>query len=95
VDSNTQFEDFDRAGCTANPQNFSCVKLGQIVKVDLGENGMGVILAKRDHGRVCVRDEVRRCFRPRRADCNTVSQEGLLFNTMETPTLLAKAIHKH
>jgi uncharacterized protein DUF5666 len=47
VNSNTQFEDFDRAGCTANPQGFSCVQLGQILEVDLSENGMGTMLAKR------------------------------------------------
>ena len=47
VDGNTEFEDFDRAGCTANPQDFSCVKLGQILEVDLTENGMGTMLAKR------------------------------------------------
>ncbi len=47
VDSNTEFDDFDRAGCTANPQDFSCVKMGQIVEVDLSENGMGTMLAKR------------------------------------------------
>jgi len=47
VDSNTVFEDFDKAGCTASPQNFSCVKMGQIVEVDLDESGMGAMLAKR------------------------------------------------
>jgi Domain of unknown function (DUF5666) len=47
VDSNTVFEDFDRAGCTANPADFSCVKMGQILDVDLSENGMGTMLAKR------------------------------------------------
>lgn len=47
VDSNTQFEDFDHAGCTANPQNLSCVAMGQIVQVDLAENGMGSMLAKK------------------------------------------------
>lgn len=47
VDSNTEFEDFDSAGCTANPENISCVKAGQIVEVDLSENGMGTMLAKR------------------------------------------------
>lgn len=47
VDSNTVFEDFDHAGCTANPEDFSCVKVGQVLDVDLGENGMGTMLAKR------------------------------------------------
>ncbi len=47
VDSNSVFEDFDSAGCTANPQNFSCVAMGQIVEVDLNESGMGTMLAKR------------------------------------------------
>ena len=47
VDSNTVFEDFGRAGCTANPQDFSCVKMDQILEVRLSENGMGTMLAKR------------------------------------------------
>jgi len=47
VDSNTEFEDFDRAGCTANPQNFSCVTMGEIVEADLSESGTGTMLAKR------------------------------------------------
>src|SRR5260370_13050488 len=47
VDSNTAFEDFDRAVCTANPADFSCVKMGQILDVDLSENGAGAMLAKR------------------------------------------------
>jgi len=47
VDSNTAFEDFDRTGCTASPEDFSCVKMGQILDVDLSENGMGKMLAKR------------------------------------------------
>ena len=47
VDTNTVFEDFDRAGCTANPADFSCVQTGQILDVDLSENGMGSMLAKR------------------------------------------------
>jgi hypothetical protein len=46
VDGNTGFEDFDRAGCTASPQTFACVMMGQIVQVDLSENGMGTMLAK-------------------------------------------------
>ncbi len=47
VDSNTVFEDFDRAGCTANPQNFTCLQMNQIVEVKLSENGMGSMLATR------------------------------------------------
>jgi Domain of unknown function (DUF5666) len=47
ADSNTMFEDFGRAGCTASPQDFTCVKMDQILEVNLSENGMGTILAKR------------------------------------------------
>ncbi len=47
VDGNTTFEDFDRAGCTANPLDFTCVKTGQILDVDLSENGTETMLAKR------------------------------------------------
>jgi hypothetical protein len=47
VDTSTVFEDFSRAGCTASPTDISCVKIGQILNVDLSENGMGMILAKR------------------------------------------------
>lgn len=47
VDGNTTFEDFDRAGCNANPADFTCVKTGQILDVDLSENGSGTMLAKR------------------------------------------------
>ena len=47
VDSSTVFEDFDRSGCTASPADFSCVKMGQALDVDLSENGMGTMLAKR------------------------------------------------
>jgi len=47
VDMNTQFEDFDRTGCTANPADITCVKTGQILDVDLSESGMGAMLAKR------------------------------------------------
>ncbi len=47
VDSNTVFEDFSRAGCTASPADISCVKMGQILDVDLSENGTGMMLAKR------------------------------------------------
>jgi len=47
IDSNTVFEDFSRAGCTASPADISCVKMGQILDVDLSENGMGMMLAKR------------------------------------------------
>src|SRR6266478_3872251 len=47
VDNTSVFEDFDRAGCTASPENVSCVQALQIVDVDLSENGMGTMLAKR------------------------------------------------
>ena len=47
VDSSTVFEDFERGGCTANPQDFSCVKMDQILEVKLSENGTGTMLAKR------------------------------------------------
>jgi len=47
VDSNTMFEDFGRAGCTANPPDFTCLQMGQIVEVNLSESGMGSMLAKR------------------------------------------------
>jgi hypothetical protein len=47
VDNNTTFDDFDRGSCSASPQNFSCVMMGQIVEVDLSESGMGSMLAKR------------------------------------------------
>jgi hypothetical protein len=46
-DASTVFEDFNRAGCTASPADISCVKMGQILNVDLSENGMGSMLAKR------------------------------------------------
>lgn len=46
-DKNTMFEDFDRSGCTASPADFSCVKTGQVLDVDLSENGTGSMLAKR------------------------------------------------
>lgn len=47
VDSNTKFANFDEAGCTANPQDFSCVKMGQILEVDLSAAGTGTMLAKK------------------------------------------------
>jgi Domain of unknown function (DUF5666) len=47
VDGNTTFQEFDRAGCTASPADFTCVKTGQILDVDLSENGTGTMLAKR------------------------------------------------
>src|SRR5467141_1745325 len=47
VDSNTVFEDFDRSGCTASPADFTCVKTGQVLNVDLSANGIGSMLAKR------------------------------------------------
>jgi len=47
VDNTSVFEDFDRTGCTASPEDLSCLQAGQIVDVDLSENGMGTMLAKR------------------------------------------------
>lgn len=47
VDSNTVYEDFDRSGCTASPAEFTCVQAGQILDVELSENGTGTLLAKR------------------------------------------------
>jgi hypothetical protein len=47
VDSNTVFEDFGDSGCMASPANFSCMQQEQVVSVDLSENGMGTMLAKR------------------------------------------------
>jgi hypothetical protein len=47
VDGNTVFEDFDRAECTDNPEDLACLKIGQVVNVDLSENGVGTMLAKR------------------------------------------------
>src|SRR5260370_15086982 len=47
VDSTTVFEDFDRSGCTASPADFTCVKTGQVLNVDLSANGVGSMLAKR------------------------------------------------
>ena len=47
VDSNTVYEDFDRSGCTASPAEFTCVQAGQILDVELSENGTGTMLAKR------------------------------------------------
>ena len=47
VDGNTVFEDFDRSGCTASPADFTCIQSGQILDVELSENGMGSMLAKR------------------------------------------------
>jgi hypothetical protein len=47
VDKSTVFEDFDHTGCTASPADISCVKTGQVLDVNLSENGMGTMLAKR------------------------------------------------
>jgi hypothetical protein len=58
VDGNTEFDDFDRAGCTANPQNFNCVMNGQIVEVNVGENGTGAMLAKQVDLEEAARQEV-------------------------------------
>jgi len=34
-------------GCTVSPQDFSCVKMDQILEVELSESGTGTMLAKR------------------------------------------------
>lgn len=47
VDSNSTFQDFERTGCTANPEDISCVKVGQVLDVKLSGNGTGTMLAKR------------------------------------------------
>lgn len=44
VNSTTQFSDFSQAGCATN--DFSCVKTGQIVEVDLALMGTGILSAK-------------------------------------------------
>jgi len=45
VDTTTEFEKFDQAGCSAN--NFTCVANGQIVEVDLRLMAAGGFLAKK------------------------------------------------
>ena len=40
-----RFEDFDRSACPASPADFTCVQAGQILDVELSENGMGSMLA--------------------------------------------------
>src|SRR6266446_3877654 len=45
VDGSTVFEDFSRGGCTVSPADITCVKMGQILDVDLSENGMGMMTA--------------------------------------------------
>ncbi len=49
VDNNTTFEDFDKLStpCAANPQNFSCVQIGQVVEVDISLVAGGTLLAKK------------------------------------------------
>jgi hypothetical protein len=47
VDSSTVFEEFDRSGCAANPEDFTCVMTGQVLNVKLSGNGMGTMLATR------------------------------------------------
>ncbi len=44
VDSNTEFEGFQEAGCSAN--NFTCVQNGQVVEVDLRLLAGGMFVAK-------------------------------------------------
>ena len=41
------YEDFDHSGCTASLADFTCVQAGQILDVELSENGTGTMLAKR------------------------------------------------
>ncbi len=41
----TAFQNFDTLGCTASPQNFSCLQVGQIVAVDLNVLGNGTLAA--------------------------------------------------
>lgn len=45
VNASTTFQNFDTIGCTASPQNFSCVQVGQIVAVDLNFPGNGTLVA--------------------------------------------------
>jgi hypothetical protein len=47
VDSSTVFEEFDRGGCPANPEDFTCMMTGQVLNVKLSGNGMGTMLATR------------------------------------------------
>jgi hypothetical protein len=49
VDTSTVYKDFDEGNppCTANPQNFSCLKPGQMLEVDLSLLGSGMLLAKK------------------------------------------------
>ncbi|HEV8383488.1 MAG TPA: DUF5666 domain-containing protein, partial [Candidatus Acidoferrales bacterium] len=49
VDSSTVFEEFDKLStpCTAIPQNFTCVQVGQIVEADLSLVAGGTLLAKK------------------------------------------------
>ena len=47
VDSSTVFEDFDRSGCATSPEDFTCVKTGQVLNIKLSGNGMGTMLATR------------------------------------------------
>jgi hypothetical protein len=42
----TVFEGFDQIGCAVAPQNFSCLKVGQIVSVDANLLGSGTLSAK-------------------------------------------------
>lgn len=45
VGGSTVFEGFDQIGCAVMPQNFSCLKVGQIVSVDANLLGSGTLLA--------------------------------------------------
>lgn len=43
VNSTTQFEEFDKAGCSTN--SFACLRVGQLVEVDLSVSASGTFLA--------------------------------------------------
>ncbi len=47
VDPSTVFKDFDEGNPPCNPQNFSCVKQGQMLEVDISLLGSGALLAKK------------------------------------------------
>jgi hypothetical protein len=47
TNSSTVFQGFDDGACTANPEDLTSVKQGQILDVDLSATGMGATVAKR------------------------------------------------
>ncbi len=84
VDGSTVFEDFSRGGCTVSPADITCVKMGQILDVDLSENGMGMMTAKRvefeeDANREAIKGTITS------VDCATQSFHMVVFN--EEPTV--------